>query len=750
VKLLSPAYGQARERFHRERELLARLEHPNIARLLDGGATSEGWPYLVMEYVEGVPIDRYCADHDLSLDDRVRLLIQVCAGVAHAHQRLIIHCDIKPENILVTRDGTAKLLDFGIAKLLDLAANPTQFRPATPAFCSPEQLQGDPLTTASDVYAIGVLGYVVLTGSGPYSLRSTRVIEAVQATLNAEPTPASRLPGVPVARARRMRGDLDNILAKAVAKDPNRRYASAEQLADDFELLLRGFPVRARAETRMYRLRRWVGRHRFASAVTVISVVSLLAAVAFSTWQARIAERRFEDLRAFASVIVFDVDDVLRAIPGTTAARKLVVDTALRYLDRLSQQRSADLLLREELAAAYIRVGKVQGGAFLPNLGDTTGAVNSFEKALVTVGPSSRGAALERLRMEAHINIALLATDPIQGAPSFQQAIAAGGQLLAAMPDDLQTLRLMAQAYHGQATIAHVINHAPDHERAATRAVEIRERVLKLSPGTWQDEVDLAREYAQHALALMQKSHPAGALAKIEQAGAVLDALRTRMPSNQVVIRGLAECLSRRASVLQELGRTADATTGLDAAIALLAPLVSSDANNLQYRSDLAYAWLRMGDVRRAEGRLDDALVWHQRALAVRRERARVDSAFMFVPWELARSLNTVGELLLEVSPPKVADARLAFEEARDIAQKTLALAPSFNEVRKQLAASYEGLARAALAEPRPDTPAARQLVAQSVTTWRDVFAQSVGDRREASRLEKAETLLASLTHPRP
>ena len=203
----------------------------------------------------------------------------------------------------------------------------------------------------------------------------------------------------------------------------------------------------------------------------------------FSTWQARIAARRFDDLREFARVIVFDVDDMMRPIPGTTAARKLVVDTALRYLDRLSQDGGADPTLREELAAAYIRVGKVQGGAFLANLGDTTGAVSSFGKAVAIVGASPASPALERLRIEAHINIALLATDPIQGAPQFDRAIAAGERQLAANPDDVQTLRLMAQAYHGKATIAHVINHVPDHERAVARAIEIRERVLAVSPG---------------------------------------------------------------------------------------------------------------------------------------------------------------------------------------------------------------------------------------------------------------------------
>jgi non-specific serine/threonine protein kinase/serine/threonine-protein kinase len=743
VKLLSPALAHARDRFHRERDLLARLEHPNIARLLDGGTTPEGWPFLVMEYVDGVPIDRYCRARDLAIDDCLTLLLQVCTGVTHAHQRLIIHCDIKPENILVTPDGTAKLLDFGIAKLLDLEGPHTLYRAATPAYSSPEQLQGDVLTTASDVYAIGVLGYVLFTGSGPYSLKSGRPIEAVQAVLTAEPVPASRIPGIATVRARQLRGDLENILARAVAKDPNQRYTSAQQLADDLESFRRGFPVRARANTVVYRVRRFVGRHRIACLAAFLSLSSLVGAAMFSAWQARIAARRFADLREFARAIVFDVDDVMRPIPGTTGARKLVVDTALRYLDRLSEDNGGDALLREELAAAYIRVGKVQGGAFVANLGDTRGAVASFGKAVATVGPRPANPELERLRVEAHINIALLATDPVQGSPEFDRAIAAGERQLASNPDDVQTLRLIAQAYHGQATIAHVINNVPDHERAVERAVEIRERVLELSP-TWQDAADLAREYAQHALALAQRESPKAALARLQQARLLLETERRRAPSNQVLIRGLAENRSRISSVLELLGRFGEAEAEVDAAMELLTPLVASDAQNLQYRADLAYAWARMGDIRRAEGRIAEALAWHQKALAVRRERAQLDSAFMFVPWELSRSLNSVGELLLEQSSSNHAQARHMFAEAREIAEQTLQLAPSFNEVRKQLAMSLEGLGRTMLAEPQPDTRAARQFLTAGIATWRDVFARSVGDRRQAGRLAAAEKLLQS------
>jgi tetratricopeptide (TPR) repeat protein len=692
VKLLSTAFIQLRDRFQREREFLARLEHPNIARLIDAGATSDDVPYLVMEYVDGVPIDRYCSERDPSLDDRLALLRQVCAGVAHAHQHLIVHCDIKPENILVAPNGTVKLLDFGIARLLDPAAGITLFRPGTPAYSSPEQLRGDPVTTAADVYSVGVLAYAVLTGGSPYAQRSARLGETVHAVLTSEPLRASQVPGLAAHKARALRGDLDNILLKALAKDPQRRYASVQQLADDLEAYTRGFPVRARADSVLYRLRKSVRRHRVAYAAALLAAVGLVGAATYSAWQARVAQRRFEDLREFAHAVVFDVNDALSPIPGTTAPRKLLVETALRYLDRLNQEGAPDPALREELAAAYIRIGKVQGGAFLPNLGDAAGAIASFRKAIATTGFRGATPALERLRVEALISIAQLAEDPIQGAPDFDAAIEAARRLLAADPADLRSLRLLADAYHGRSTVAHLTGHVPDHEEMARRQIEIRERIRALAPGQWQDEASLARAWAQHAQVLEYQARHTEALAELRSARSLLESALERSPGNQVLLRGLAEIRSRGVTSLLALGSTAEAVAEVEAAAGILEPLVASDPHNVQYRADLAFAWLRFGDARRAAGDLEGALELHRKALSIRRERADRHPGFIFVPWELTRSLNTVAELLLLVSPPSPREAAALFAESRDAAARTLATAPSFAQVRRQLAVAEDGL----------------------------------------------------------
>jgi len=708
VKLLSASFQQSRERFLHERRILAGLDHPNIARLLDAGTTADHVLYLVMEHVEGVPIDRYSHERQATVDERLALLLQVCAGVAHAHRNLVVHCDIKPENILVGPDGAVKLLDFGIARLMDPDRAVTRWRPATPAYSSPEQLRGEAITTASDVYSLGVLAYVLLTGSGPYSVLSNRPDEMMHAVLTAEPRRAAHMPGLSPTARRAVTGDLENVLAMAVAKEPARRYSSVEQFADDLQAVRSGRVVRARPATLGYRLRRAVGRHRLAFALGAVLGTSLVGTTVSSVWQARLAERRFADLRAFARAVVFDVNDALAPIAGTVGARSLLVQTALRYLDRLAEGRPADPLLREELAAAYLRIGKVQGGAFLPNLGDSSGAIASFRKAMAVAGEGG-APAIERLRIEALISEAQLAVDPIRGTPGFDAAARAAERLLAADETDLQSLRLLADAIHGRATIAHLTGNVPLHTATARRQIAVRERVQAAGGTTWQDAASLARARAQLALALEQEADYEGALTELDRAQATLAAAIGLSGPNQMVERGLAEVRSRRAPVLLALGRVDEAAREALTAADLLQPLVASDPLNVQYRADLAYAWLRLGDARRAQGRLDEALALHRQALTVRRERAEHHAGFIFVPWELTRSLNAVANLLLEHSPAGTDEALRLFTEARDVGIRTLERAPSYTQIRRQVALAEDGVARATRARagriPGPTPP---------------------------------------------
>ena len=361
--------GDARNRFRHERQILAGLEHPHIARLLDGGETSEGTPYLVMEFVDGLPLT--AATQGWPLLRKLELFLEVAAAVASAHRNLIVHRDLKPANIMVTKDGTPKLLDFGIAKLLDENAQRTMtgFQALTPDYASPEQVRGEPITTACDVYSLGVVLYELLAGRRPYNAATLSPADIVKAVCLTEPPPL------------RLSEDLDNIVRMAMRKEPARRYASVEQFAQDIQRTLEHRPVLARKDTFRYRTGKFMRRNALALGAAAAIFLALTGGAAVALQQARIAGQRFEQVRRLAHSFVFDFTDDLAKLEGTTAVREKMVRTALEYLDNLSKSAGGDVELQKELAAAYRKVGDAQGVPTLPNLGHTDQAIASYRKA---------------------------------------------------------------------------------------------------------------------------------------------------------------------------------------------------------------------------------------------------------------------------------------------------------------------------------------------------------------------------------
>jgi tetratricopeptide (TPR) repeat protein len=389
--------AQVVERFRHERRILASLDHPNIARLFDGGATDSGAPYLVMEYIEGRPIVDHCRERDLPIRERLLLFAQICAAVQHAHQKLIVHRDIKPGNILVTPAGIPKLLDFGIAKLLSpdgdarIAAEALTrvgTRMLTPDYASPEQIRGEPVSVATDVFSLGAVLYELLTGQRAHRFETYTDAEFYRVICDTEVTPPSEAVGD--ARLRKqLAGDLDNIVALALRKDPARRYVSVEQFASDVRHYLEGRPVAARPETLLYRTRKFVTRNRIPVAAAVLVVVSLAVGIVGTTIQARRAdaqaaraERRFQEVRKLANTFVFDIYDGMIEIPGTAQVRGRVVATALEYLDSLASEAEGDVALQTELAGAYKRIGDVQGNPSLSGFGEVEASLVSYDKAL--------------------------------------------------------------------------------------------------------------------------------------------------------------------------------------------------------------------------------------------------------------------------------------------------------------------------------------------------------------------------------
>ncbi|MEE8524708.1 MAG: serine/threonine-protein kinase [Thermoanaerobaculia bacterium] len=376
IKILrhSLADPHAIDRFVRERQILADLDHPNIARLLDGGVTGEGLPYLVLEHVDGELLDRYCERHELALEERIRLFCTVCSAVSHAHRHLIVHRDLKPGNVLVTAEGVPKLLDFGIAKLLDPAARGatttlTGLHPMTPEYASPEQILGRRVTTASDVYSLGVLLYKLLTGRLPHRLAGGSLWDVARAICEQPPERPSAavsrnggsapLPGRREKAERRLRGDLDVIVLKALRKEPERRYSGAGQLAEDLERHLAGLPVSARRDAWAYRAGKFLRRHRLGVLAVVLLAVSLLAGSAATLWQARSARaRQVEAERTLDFLIdMFQVSDPAQARGERVTARELLDDAVEEIPRKLAAEPRIRTILMVPLGEIYLNLG---------------------------------------------------------------------------------------------------------------------------------------------------------------------------------------------------------------------------------------------------------------------------------------------------------------------------------------------------------------------------------------------------------
>ncbi|MDR3699763.1 MAG: serine/threonine-protein kinase [Candidatus Sulfopaludibacter sp.] len=436
VKLIKRGMDTASviQRLRRERRILAGLEHPSIAHLLDGGTTAEGLPWIAMEFIEGLPINRFCDERGLSIEERCLLMCKVCDAVAYAHRNLVVHRDLKPSNILIAPDGNPKLLDFGIAKLLyedEMDGEEPLTRGSsvllTPEYASPEQIQRAPATTASDVYSLGVVLYELLTGERPYRLANTSWQEMERVVCGTEPKKPSTAEALPARTRRRLAGDLDNIVLMAMRKDVARRYGLAEQLANDLRRHFRGLPVHARRDTLLYRGGKFLRRNWTAAVAGGLIAASVAAGTVIAGRQALAARERFEQLRGFARTVLVDVNTQLSDIPGTAKARQTLVAYVDDYLRHVAAQRAGDdTALATEFATTYLRLGEMQGV--------TPQAIASFEsgrrllesKGKASPLDSSDLLALARLRVRA--GSALLDLGQIQ---SGEQSLAAAESLAA-------------------------------------------------------------------------------------------------------------------------------------------------------------------------------------------------------------------------------------------------------------------------------------------------------------------------------
>jgi tetratricopeptide (TPR) repeat protein/predicted Ser/Thr protein kinase len=375
VKLLPPGAGDPqRERFLQERQILASLAHPNIARMLDAGHLASGQPFLAMEYVDGKPIDVFAAD--LSVRQKVALFLKVCTAVGYLHRNLVVHRDLKPSNILVTCDGEPKLLDFGIAKILDAATDATMtgMRMLTPDYASPEQVMGGRVTTATDIYSLGAVLYLLLTGKHAHEFEDHSAEAIARAVTLREVTRPSHW-------GPELKGDLESILLKTLRKDPLERYGTVEQFADDLEAFLESRTVRARSGNAWYRARKFVRRYWVPLTAAAVVIASLSAGLYVANRERLVAERRFTQLRQLAHQILFDLYGTISSLPGAIDAQTKLVATASQYLAGLAADAIRDKQLGLEVANSHIQLARLQGVPGWNNLGQYAAAVANLRKA---------------------------------------------------------------------------------------------------------------------------------------------------------------------------------------------------------------------------------------------------------------------------------------------------------------------------------------------------------------------------------
>jgi len=660
------------KRFSMERRILAQLQHPNIANLIDGGTTGDGLPYFVMEYVEGEPITKFCDTHRFSTHLRLRLFQKVCSAISHAHQNLVVHRDIKPSNILVTDDGEPKLLDFGIAKMLHPdwsldtnEATATMFRIMTPEYASPEQIQGLPITTSSDVYSLGVVLYELLSGKRPYKIESRTTDEAARVVLTEEPVKPSsvvschRQPGkgetiptdanstgehtekdtgdakpirVSNSAFRDLKGDLDNIVLKALRKEPERRYQSVQEFSEDIRRHLVGLPVTASADTVSYRFAKFVKRHRAGVFAGAVIFLTLLAATTVTTWQATVArrerdkaEQRFNQVRKLANTVLFDYHDSIAKLAGSTPIRQKMLQDSVEYLDSLSVDASADENLQREIATAYEKIGDITGGD------DTFGKLNQGGNSLLNY----------------------------QKALKIREKLA--GDQLADPKDSFAYAVCLGKTADGLGVSGDFQSRLENYQKAAA----IYETVANSDPFNRTFQFGLASGLFDLGFASDQAGENEDAIANYSRALRIWERLSDGDTSGGMVERRLSRGYKFLGRVLEREKSFDEAAQNYSIALALDQSRVSRDAEDAQAQLDLSASYITLANLFIKTEKIEDAETFCQKGLKIREEAVKVDSENTVTLVFLARGYDTLG--LIRQKKLDLDGAAKSFRKAIDI-----------------------------------------------------------------------------------
>ncbi len=766
-------------RFMMERQILANLEHLNIARLLEGGSTADGLPYFVMEYIEGQPITEYCDAQSFVITPRLELFRQVCAALQYAHQNLVVHRDIKPSNILVTSDGVPKLLDFGIAKLMSpdwntdtTEATASMFRLMTPEYASPEQLRGLSITTGSDVYSLGIVLYELLSGRHPFRLPSRQPDEVAEVILREEPERPSAVGSRQTADGRKrtddnnrrstdngqktnpksevrnpkfLRGDLDNIVLKAVRKEPERRYASVQEFSEDIRRHLEGLPVIATPDTFGYRAGKFVRRNRTGVLAAAIVVITLLSATAITTWQARVArrerdkaERRFNQVRKLANSVLFEYHDGVERLPGSTPIRQKMIADAIEYLDNLSSESGGDAALQRELATAYEKIGDVQGNPYRANLGNQDGALASYRKALSmreALYAANRGDAKIKMGLStSYTNVAsiLWAKGDNEGAlANYRKALANYSELAQADPKNTEYANGVSFALIGIGTVQRQSGDSKGALETSSSLLANAEAVLATDVKDQSSLRNVAIANLKVGDAFMGVTDYADALPHYEKAVEGFSELASLAQNSAPTVRLLALGYARLAIVYSRLTQYEKAAEFNLKAIEQQKQVAVADPANVQGHFDIAATYTNLSDNYLRIKRLDEAATSVREAIRIFSEGLARNPDFLQAQGNLGETYVTYAEVLL--AKREINAALENYRKALSILERE----PVRSAQTRTLADAYEGLGEgyAALAADGRTSAQKRLANWREARSWFQKSREILQSFRDAGKL---------------
>ena len=655
-------------RFQYERQILANLDHPYIARLLDGGTTPDGRPFFVMDYVEGRALDQFCRHSTLDTEARCNLFLRILEAVSHAHRNLVVHRDLKPANIFVKGDGSPKLLDFGVAKLL--ASEPgtgvtlaSVMRPFTPEYASPEQVLGLPVTTAVDIYALGAVFYEMLTGERAQKIASRSPAELERIVCRTEAMPPSTV-------ARGLDRDLDNIVLMAMRKEPGRRYQSVDQFAEDVRRYLNGQAILARQDSFWYRTRKFARRNRYQLAGAALVFASLIAALGVTLAQTRAAEaargiaereraraelarsneaqQRLEAARqrdvavvqraraeesvtaliGIADKTLLEIHDAVARLSGATEARQALVKTTLAYLENIEKEHGLDDRLRLSLAAGYSRIASVLGDPVRPSLGDVNGAQANYKKAEALLRP-----------------------------------------LYTRAPNDPAVIMRWLEVETGLARLDFAQARSPLVVSGYLKLLPAAHRLAELAPldrnaVAWEPEIE-------SSLAInLQSVDTEGSFEHTNKEIAILTKLMRRFPDDRDFQQSLGSALAGAASATKDLGKYQQAIEYFERSIAIRERFLKGEPHNATVQRNLLVVYGNYCGLLGIPwlvnlGRSAEATVFCEKSVALARELSAADPKDNTAQYDLGVSLGQLG--MIDPAPEQVEHSLKILEEALSI-----------------------------------------------------------------------------------